>query len=78
MSKGRSENKGSKKYMTEKRRIKNKQKKLDKMIEHLEQERKDPKGNNLINPNTKQEPKRKDLNNLIKSSKIGRKKEGTK
>ena len=42
----------------------NKVNKITKWYEHLIEARKDPKGNNLINPNTKLEPKRKALKPL--------------
>jgi len=43
------------------------QKKVDKITKwynYLLKERENPKGNNLINPNTKEEPKRKELKEL--------------
>jgi len=42
----------------------NKVNKITKWYNHLQEARKDLKGNNLINPNTKQEPKRKELKSL--------------
>jgi len=42
----------------------NKVKKITNWYNHLSKERDNPQRDNLINPNTKQEPKRKELKNL--------------
>jgi hypothetical protein len=63
-------------YLNNKRRINNKQRQLDKKLATLQKARNNPQGDNLINPTTKEEPKRKSLENIIKSCRIGRIKEG--
>ena len=59
-------------YFNERRRIKNKTKKLEEKIRHLELER--AKGE-VINKNTNLPTKRRPIENIIKSCKIERKRE---
>jgi hypothetical protein len=59
-------------YLTRRKRMKNKTRKLGKFIEHLEKERLKPAP---INPNTKKPSPRRPIKNIIKSCKVGRKKE---
>ena len=73
---GRAENNDCKQYLTSKKRINNKQKRLEKRLDALMKARENPKGDNLINPNTKEEPKRRPIENLKKSCRIGTVKEG--
>jgi hypothetical protein len=53
-------------------RQRNKKRKLEKTLKHLEECRKIE----IINPNTKLPPKRKPLENIVKNCRIGRKAEG--
>uniref|UniRef100_A0A6M3KF05 Uncharacterized protein n=1 Tax=viral metagenome TaxID=1070528 RepID=A0A6M3KF05_9ZZZZ len=72
MGKGQSNNKSSQKYLSERKRIKNKTRKLEKRVKVLELGRKEE----VINPNTKLPITRNPIENIVKNSRIGRKKEG--
>lgn len=73
MAKGQSNNKSCQQYLGEKRRIRNKTRKLETRIKKLEEAR---KVEEVINPNTKLPVKRNSTKNIIKNSRIGRKPEG--
>lgn len=63
-------------YLNAKKRVANKQRKLDKMIARLEKYRETHPLKE--NPNTKRLPERKSTANIVKSCRIGREAEGFK
>ena len=74
ISKTKRPHKHCERYLNEQKRIKNKSRKLEKKLRIITKEReKEP---NKINPNTKLSPKRRPIENIIESSRIGRQKEG--
>jgi len=72
MSKGRVNNPKCQKYLNERRRIKNKEQKLAKLIEHFNKER----IKEILTKKGKFPRIRRPIENIIKSCKIGRAKEG--
>jgi len=73
---GKTTNNDCQSYLNSKKRVVNKQKRLEKRLDALVLARENPKGDNLINPNTKEEPKRRPIENIKKSCRIGTVKEG--
>lgn len=67
-------NKSATKYFNEKRKIRNKTEKIEKTIKLLELAREVNKEH--INKNTNLPPKRRSIENIVKSCRIGRKREG--